>query len=912
QLVYYPENYIDPTVRTGQTSMMDTMLNTIGQSELSADTVGDAFKGYMTQFEKVANLDIVSAYHDNLSIEEGKTWFIGRSTVEGEKYYWRSLQQGMLTDGKYPATAWSEWLEIGTGIAAYNNMVRPVVFNDRLYVVWVTQLTVATDNSGTVSESKDYFLNFSYLRHDGSWSAPLFGKLSAYLSSDEISAIATKRLFCANNNEAKPEIIALFYTAAEAAADNKDQEVPGISISIEHEFAAVADAGYYHGFSWPQYDTQSELRVNFLFSPGTISWSSEKMSYGWGYEHLSIMIDGNCSVNSAKLNTDTQSVDVTINANVCYQFNGWNHGRFGNNRRALMDMIKTMQSIGLKSYFFKDPITVKNSDPNTPECVVAYTDKDDDAVNAAPRGYVGSNKYIRQQPQIEFDDHNNPLLMASERGRTLFIFGLRNEDMRLSYEVSAAGLSFSQFGSGSTEFTTNVSPSNVKVKFSCGGTTEEYNGSAIEYVPLENKPQPGWYTTYPFRNMPFTIPGSAFVYGRAEVDVLFTASSQESLLTTKYSLGQQNGTLTIYQKADTVSRIMPIIRTDAAAQYLQRGPYRVRVNTLFARQLVARANLGLDAVLSMETQLLQEPKLGKGFYCDFVIPPYDASVHGNSRVFYLYLMFVSDVTGKYPIYSGTFTDTAMTVRVFVPADETPLNGDIIAQVFMVDANHPVATANTGWRGAHFIYDGDAIGLKSNSVLTMFQGVNILGNDTEPMDFAGANALYFWEMFFYVPAMVFQRLLQESKFDEATTWMKYIWNPAGYYSSNGTPAPWTWNVRPLEEDTSWNPDPLDSVDPDAVAQSDPMHYKIAIFMRALDLLTARGDAAYRLLERDTLNEAKMWYEQALNLLGDEPYDALVQGQGSWSSPVLGAAASQTLQQSYQTELLNIRTETVAEV
>ncbi|MEX3242941.1 hypothetical protein, partial [Serratia quinivorans] len=79
----------------------------------------------------------------------------------------------------------------------------------------------------------------------------------------------------------------------------------------------------------------------------------------------------------------------------------------------------------------------------------------------------------------------------------------------------------------------------------------------------------------------------------------------------------------------------------------------------------------------------------------------------------------------------------------------------------------------------------------------------------------------------------------------------------------------WNTRPLDEDTTWNDDPLDSVDPDAVAQHDPMHYKMSTLMRTLDLLMARGDAAYRLLERDTLNEAKMWYVQALTLLGEKP-------------------------------------------
>jgi len=61
----------------------------------------------------------------------------------------------------------------------------------------------------------------------------------------------------------------------------------------------------------------------------------------------------------------------------------------------------------------------------------------------------------------------------------------------------------------------------------------------------------------------------------------------------------------------------------------------------------------------------------------------------------------------------------------------------------------------------------------------------------------------------------------------------------------------------------------SKDPDAIAQADPIHYRIATFMRQLDLLLARGDHAYRQLERDSLVEAKMNYIQALNLLGEEP-------------------------------------------
>lgn len=177
----------------------------------------------------------------------------------------------------------------------------------------------------------------------------------------------------------------------------------------------------------------------------------------------------------------------------------------------------------------------------------------------------------------------------------------------------------------------------------------------------------------------------------------------------------------------------------------------------------------------------------------------------------------------------------------------------------------------------------------------------LKNDSEPMDFSGANALYFWELFYYTPMMMAHRLLQEQNFDAANRWFRYVWSPSGYIV-DGKIAIYHWNVRPLEEDISWNAQQLDSTDPDAVAQDDPMHYKVATFMATLDLLMARGDAAYRQLERDTLAEAKMWYTQALNLLGDEPQVML---STTWTDPTLGNAASKTIQQARHQVLTQLR-------
>nr|BFD40626.1 hypothetical protein FFPRI1PSEUD_21250 [Pseudomonas sp. FFPRI_1] len=139
----------------------------------------------------------------------------------------------------------------------------------------------------------------------------------------------------------------------------------------------------------------------------------------------------------------------------------------------------------------------------------------------------------------------------------------------------------------------------------------------------------------------------------------------------------------------------------------------------------------------------------------------------------------------------------------------------------------------------------------------------------PMDFAGANALYFWELFYYVPMLVTQCLIQEQHFDETTRWLSHIFKPGAKHGDEQV-----WKVRPLLEDTRWNEVPLDSTNPDAVAQANPTHYKAATFMRLQSLLVARGDSTYRQLERDTLAEAKMWYVQALALMGDEPASKVV--------------------------------------
>ncbi|MDE9532961.1 toxin, partial [Xenorhabdus bovienii] len=410
---------------------------------------------------------------------------------------------------------------------------------------------------------------------------------------------------------------------------------------------------------------------------------------------------------------------------------------------------------------------------------------------------------------------------------------------------------------------TAIPPKTVQVTVKTG--RKEHIFTADKYV--SSQPAPSFEAMlYQFNQLEIDadISDLNFINNTASIDIIFTAFAEDSR-----QLGWESFSIPVTRKVSTGSTdsALTLYHNDNGTQYMQWGVYRTRLNTLFARQLVERATTGIDTILSMETQNIQEPQLGKGFYVTFKIPPYNPSLHGNERWFKLYLKHVVD-NNSHIIYSGQFGDISLHVTLFIPLDESPLNTNYHARVYMTFKQSP---SDVSWRGPHFVMDDKKnVTINPDSMVRDFEDINILKDIySEPMDFSGANALYFWELFYYTPMLVAQRLLHEQNFDETHRWLKYVWSPSGYIV-HGQIQTYKWNVRPLLEDTSWNSDPLDSVDPDAVAQNDPMHYKVSTFMRALDLLLARGDYAYRQLERDTLNEAKMWYMQALHLLGEKPY------------------------------------------
>ncbi|WP_410009509.1 neuraminidase-like domain-containing protein [Pantoea agglomerans] len=906
ELVYYPENYVDPTLRIGQTSMMDEMLQTLSQSQINADTVEDGFKKYLTDFEEVANLKILSAYHDKANVNQGKTWFIGSSQTTPKKYYWRNVDHSKGNDGIFTANAWTEWHEISCAINPVEGFICPVRFNSRLYVCWIEKVKNKSD--GGTSDIINYYLNLAHLRYDGSWSSPFSYDMSLNFGGVAFDAKAYG-LYSAEYQDEGTLLIYIHSKKAEYSISDLPA-VEGVYVYSDMSVGKIDDerAKGLVKLSLNQLDTISEVKASALIS-------------------------------------EIKSVDFQVGPID-------NDGVFSIELQ-MDDIVTSASSAGELNVILSPEINVSYKIPCTDEQVFLSELASNSNLNKV---------YVCDGSKFRYIDAKNGIysdlafLITSEiqsLDEKIYLYLA----CYLTGEVPEPELSSASIMSGNvacdpifSNFKKIYSDSNVSVYRAEAEKNPLMNLEKCNDLELKAKDRPDLYfryysdygtltpliaTRFAFEDVIFSIPGPAsdvktwsfsehrisspkfslkkmaFTFGPLSfvVDEPWVEADKKIAITTSFSATNLNnnkslGTATLTVTKNDDKEFIKLLSADDGAQYMASGVRRTRLNTLFARQLIVKADLGIDSILAMDTQKIQEPMLGKGFYAEFTLPPYNESIHGSIRAFTLNSrnIFNGD---KHVVYSGVLTDNELNVKLFIPAPvESKRTGDdYIAKIFLLTDK---TTQDIDHVGAHFKYtnsDKTAVELNlSISDISMFSSVVVLNNQTtEPMDFNGANALYFWELFYYSPMMVFKRLLNESKFTEATRWLHYIWNPAGYLV-DGEIQDYYWNVRPLEEETTWHADPLDSVDPDAVSQADPLHYKVATFMSYLDLLIARGDQAYRQLERDTLNEAKMWYVQALDILGDEPY--LAQGTG-WASPRLNEAADKTTQKNVQQNLMAIR-------
>lgn len=142
-------------------------------------------------------------------------------------------------------------------------------------------------------------------------------------------------------------------------------------------------------------------------------------------------------------------------------------------------------------------------------------------------------------------------------------------------------------------------------------------------------------------------------------------------------------------------------------------------------------------------------------------------------------------------------------------------------------------------------------------------------------FDGCNGRYFWELFFHVPHMVFWRLSEEGRYQEAQRWLEYIFHPLspevlerrGDLKAIARPA--YWRCRPLKIDhIDCSSEQLAPTDPDALGYCAPIHFMIAIFLHYVQNLIAEGDDLFRRLDYDSMVRAGLVYSKAWRMIGEK--------------------------------------------
>ncbi|MCA6221642.1 Tc toxin subunit A-related protein [Photorhabdus antumapuensis] len=888
QLTYYPENYIDPTMRIGQTKMMDTLLQSVSQSQLNADTVEDAFMSYLTSFEQIANLQVISAYHDNINNDQGLTYFIGRSETDAGEYYWRSADHSKFSGGKFAANAWSEWSKIDCPINPYQSIIRPVIYKSRLYLIWLERKEIVKQKESSNQTEADYRyeLKLAHIRYDGTWNTPFTFDVNSKISALKLENEALG-LYCASSQK-EDTLLVLFYCKKQKLDDYKTALVEGMHIFSDMASKDLDKSSQqskiYLSNVYKQFDTNNIRRVNNRYTENYEVPSSvnNRKDYSWGDYYISQVYGGNIPV----INYQATSSDLKIN--ISPRLKIIHNGR-EEQQHYQCNLMKKYGNLGDKFIIYTNlSIHPEASSKQMFYPVYQYNGNTNNLNEGQLLFYRNSNSGV----VILADETENLTSYKESKNSYDYIKYIPNEspDFKKNF-IMSDGQEIVTNVREPIDINTEISPEKVQVTLKAGSNKQTF--TADKHVAIQ--PSPSLEEMYyQFNALEIDGSGLNFVNNSASIDVTFTAFAKDGR-----KLGSEIFNIPVTRKVDTANA-MTLHHNENGAQYMQWGAYRIRLNTLFARQLVERATTGIDTILSMETQNIQEPMMGIGAYIELVMDKYNHDIHGANKSFTIMYSGIFKSGDYFPIYQGTLSDiTQTTVRLFLPRLDDAFGNKDNLYVYAVyqkgktndirfvkeNNNEPAILDTTHNKGTF-------PGLASATVVPSF---------TEPMNFSGANSLYFWELFYYTPMLVAQRLLHEQNFDEANRWLKYVWSPSGYIV-HGQIQNYQWNVRPLLENTSWNSDPLDSIDPDAVAQHDPMHYKVSTFMRTLDLLIARGDYAYRQLERDTLNEAKMWYMQALNLLGDKPYLPL---SPTWGDPRLDKAADVTTQQSYSRSMIALR-------
>src|SRR5262245_5570098 len=135
EVFLYPENWIDPTLRTNKSPFFSELQQELKQSDFTNEVAEVALQHYLEKLEAVARLDVCGTFHD---MEDGRDLYhvVARSQGSPPIYYSRQW---------IDSSRWTPWQKIDLDISS--DHVLPIVWNGKHYLCWAI-VTVKPDQFG--------------------------------------------------------------------------------------------------------------------------------------------------------------------------------------------------------------------------------------------------------------------------------------------------------------------------------------------------------------------------------------------------------------------------------------------------------------------------------------------------------------------------------------------------------------------------------------------------------------------------------------------------------------------------------------------------------------------------------------------------------------------------------------------
>ena len=865
QLQNFPDIYLDPTLRQTKTDSFKQLESDITQARIEPQTIQSAVLAYLGHFEEIANLNVSNAYIDGDDFANSPYYLIARSPAENA-YYWRSLDMSQRPVKKAASTlnevpakfdkpfayAWHDWQRANVPISdkALRHTVRPCMFNNRLFIVWAELEKKKPDlmpsppppqvRQEAVEPLPLFRLYVSYKKYDNTWSTPQVhieyscDTPSLIVKSPEDIAAQTQSIAVYDHSTSPESLVLMLYSGyvqGEDKTGDRDKYEFLRSVRVDKNFNMT-----------PLFPSTGSVLADKTVTPTTEQDQSRKHILLIG--HTFAISEKNQGRFQFKL-PSTQSVFGSIVADAPTPSSDfWNYNRWQSKIKTVekdisiaydKDRSEINITVKLESAFEHiraEAFTLYQDDAQTIPVLNLLLIFDEASLHKGRYTLLPGSEIMAANNNFFEQDNGHYIFALVSKPPTFMIFeasgkyefslprASANASISLAGKLlSKSGLEHAKGNNAAFGISRTSAP---KAELTLSKKMSKFSSGPFSYQFFVGHPQDVISNTLP---KDFTQINSLTTSG------LVPRLSKDSTLQYSFSVNQNTLKPDLWQVVwpeDPTNFSIPLIYGVVVYElrlalplpkYVPVGSCLRPVTITWGSEI--SGDLQIAPSINSLTDLEQgdSPSLGKAQFIDF---------SGSSIEF-------SD---------GSTSE---------PREPIRLN--------TIFARHLINLAEAGME--HLLTWNNQ----------QFAEPPISKHDTQQtMDFSGAYALYFLELFLYLPWLVAYRLKQEQQYDEAKHWLAFLFDPSRQTAEQGNAD--YWQAVPLQEAVWPAPsDPSEAIwdpqDPHRIGLSFPVHLRKAIYGLYIDIESDQADAAYATMIPDGLTEAKLRYTHILHLLGERP-------------------------------------------